>query len=162
VKTIERLDSAVHVSWMIRADYPAVLAIERACFDEPWTEDELVRCLRARNQIGMVARHGERILGYMVYAAMQKELRVLNFAVHAEFRRRGVGRAMADKLRAKLSPSRRPRLKLKVRETNLDAQLFWRAMGYRAVKIIRNPWPDLDEHQYLFRYALPKMQTAGQ
>ena len=56
----------------------------------------------------------------------------LNFAVHEDFRRRGVGGQMIGKLIGKLSHQRRSRIMLEVRETNLPAQLFFRTLGFRA------------------------------
>ena len=85
-------DLPVHIRWMIRRDMPSVLAIEQECFEFPWYEDDFIRCLRQRNCIGMVAEHGERVVGFMIYELHKAKLQVLNFAVAGEFRRGGVGR----------------------------------------------------------------------
>src|SRR6516165_11547963 len=106
----------VHIRWMIRRDMPEVLAIEHASFEYPWCEEEFLRVLRQRNCIGMVAEHGERIVGFMIYELHKTKLQVLNFAVHGEFRRQGVGRQMVAKLAGKLSSHRRTRIMLQVRE----------------------------------------------
>ncbi|HHM13020.1 MAG TPA: GNAT family N-acetyltransferase, partial [Planctomycetaceae bacterium] len=101
---------------MIRRDMPEVLAIEKAGFEFPWSEDEFVRCLRQRNCIGMVAETDEQIVGFMIYELHKNRLHVLNFAVHPAFRRRGIGRQMIEKLISKLSSQRRNRIMLEVRE----------------------------------------------
>ena len=93
----------VHIRWMIRRDMPAVLAIEQECFEFPWFEEDFIRCLRQRNCIGMVAEASERVVGFMVYELHKNRLHVLNFAVHEQFRRRGVAAQMAKKLIGKLS-----------------------------------------------------------
>ena len=111
----------VHIRWMIRRDMPEVLAIEHASFEYPWCEEEFLRVLRQRNCIGMVAEHGERIVGFMIYELHRNKIHVLDFATHADFRRRGVGRQMIAKLVGKLSSQRRNRIALYVRETNLHA-----------------------------------------
>jgi len=79
-------------------------------------------------------------------------LHVLNFAVHPQHRRSGVGAAMITKLRSKLSPERRRRLLLEVRETNLAAQLFSRQMKFRAISVLRDFYDDTPEDAYLFEY----------
>ena len=84
----------VHIRWMIRRDMPEVLAIEHASFEYPWCEEEFLRVLRQRNCIGMVAEHGERIVGFMIYELHRNKIHVLDFATHPEYRRRGVGRQM--------------------------------------------------------------------
>ena len=96
----------VHIRWMIRRDMPEVLDIERASFEFPWSEEDFIRCLRQRNCIGMVAEHGERVVGFMIYELHKTRLHILNFAVAADVRRRGVGRQMIDKLdRQALQPA---------------------------------------------------------
>lgn len=62
---------------------------------------------------------------------------------------------MADKLKFKLSNGRRERINLETRETNLDAQLFWRAQGFKVVSVLRDFYDDTTEDAYLFSYRLP-------
>jgi [ribosomal protein S18]-alanine N-acetyltransferase len=144
----------VHIRWMIRRDMPEVLAIEHASFEYPWCEEEFLRVLRQRNCIGMVAEHGERIVGFMIYELHRNKIHVLDFATHPEFRRRGVGRQMIAKLVGKLSTQRRNRIALSVRETNLAGQLFFRVTGFRATDVIREHYPDSGEDAYLMHYHL--------
>jgi ribosomal-protein-alanine N-acetyltransferase len=142
----------VHVRWMIRRDMPEVLAIEEDSFEFPWYEDDFLRCLRQRNCIGMVAEASERIMGFMVYELHKNRLHVLNFAVHPQYRRRGIGTQMARKLIGKLSFDRRSRILLEIRETNLPAQLFFRSLGFRAVSVLRGFYEDTPEDAYLMQY----------
>ena len=144
----------VHIRWMIRRDMPEVLAIEHASFEYPWCEEEFLRVLRQRNCIGMVAEHGERIVGFMIYELHRNKIHVLDFATHHEFRRRGVGRQMVAKLVGKLSSQRRNRIALYVRETALAAQLFFRVSGFRATEVVREHYLDTGEDAYLMHYHL--------
>src|ERR1700676_2718981 len=116
----------VHIRWMIRRDMPEVLQIEQDSFDYSWTEEDFLRCLRQRNCIGMVAEHGEKVVGFMIYELHKSKLHILNFAVHPGWRRLEVRAQMVGKLVSKLSSHRRTRITLEVRETNLAAQLFFR------------------------------------
>jgi ribosomal-protein-alanine N-acetyltransferase len=138
---------------MLRPDMPEVLAIESASFDYPWPEKEFVRVLRKyKNCIGMVAERDEKVVGYMIYALYKSRIDLLNFAVAEDFRRRGFGRRMIKKLIAKLSPGCRRRLLLKVRETNLPAQLFFREIGFRAVAVLRDFYLPYEEDAYSFEF----------
>jgi len=142
----------VHLRWMIRRDLPEVLAIEEKSFEFPWTEEEFHRCLRQRNCIGMVAECENRVVGYMVYELCKTRIHLLNFAVAPEYRRRGVGAQMIQKLTGKLSAQGRTRIVLEVRETNLPAQLFFRACQFRAVAVLRNYYADTPEDAYVMQY----------
>ena len=142
----------VHIRWMIRRDMPEVLGIEKRSFEFPWSEEDFIRCLRQRNCIGMVAEHGERVVGFMIYELHKNRLHILNFAVAADVRRRAVGMQMCDKLVSKLSSQRRTRITLEVRETNLAAQLFFRQNGFRATSVLRDYYDDSPEDAYVMQY----------
>lgn len=141
-----------HVRFMIRRDMPEVNAIERYSFEFPWCEDDFIRCLRQRNVIGMVAERDDRVLGQMIYELHRNRLHLLTLAVHPDFRRQGIGRQMMEKLQGKLSEQRRSRILLEVRETNLDAQVFFRSRGFRAISVMRDFYDDTPEDAYLMEF----------
>jgi ribosomal-protein-alanine N-acetyltransferase len=150
----ERELMRVHIRWMIRRDMPEVLQAEQSSFEFAWTEEDFLRCLRQRNCIGMVAECGEKVVGFMIYELHKAKLHILNFAVHPDFRRRGVGSQMVAKLVSKLSSHRRTRITLEVRETNLAAQLFFRAQDFKAVRVLRTYYEDSGEDAFLMNYKL--------
>ena len=142
----------IHIRWMIRRDMAEVIAIETESFEFPWSEDDFVRCLRQRNCIGMVAEHGEKVVGFMIYELHKNKLHILNFAVHPAWRRLAVGAQMVAKLISKLSSHRRTRITLEVRETNLAAQLFFRHQEFKAVRVLRGFYEDSGEDAFLMEY----------
>ncbi|MCA9218598.1 MAG: ribosomal protein S18-alanine N-acetyltransferase [Planctomycetales bacterium] len=159
----EKRELRVHIRWMIRRDMPEILEIERASFEFPWTETDFVRSLRQRNCIGMVAECNERIVGFMIYELHKTRLHILNFAVHPDHRRCGIGSKMTGKLVSKLSNQKRTRILLEVRETNLMAQLFFRKVGFRAISVLRDFYDDSVEDAYLMeRLYQPTVQEALQ
>ena len=152
-----RVTCAVAVRWMNRSHMPAVREIENHSFEFPWSEEDFIRCLRQRNCIGMVAEVGKQVVGFMIYELHKTCLRVLNFAVHEDCRFKGAGTAMVKKLIGKLTAERRRLIVIEIRETNLDAQLFFRRMGFRAVDVSRGFYEDTPEDAYIFnfRYKSP-------
>lgn len=143
---------SVHIRWMIRRDMLSVLAIENKSFEFAWSEDDFIRCLRQRNCIGTVCELDDEIVGFMIYELHKNRLHILNFAVSPEFRRSGVGSQMIGKLLGKLSYERRNRIMLEVRETNLNAQLFFRDRGFKAISVLRDFYDDTTEDAYLMQY----------
>lgn len=142
----------VHIRWMLRRDIPEVIAIEKECFEFPWSEDDFVRCLRQRNCIGMVAEHEEKVVGFMIYELPKTKIHLLNIATATAFRRQGVGTQMAAKLVSKLANQRRNKIVLEVRETNLNAQLFLREIGFKAVSILKDFYETWNEDAYQMQY----------
>lgn len=143
---------ALNVRWMIARDLDRVMAIERASFEFPWTQKQLVGCLKQRNIVGRVAELDDAVVGFMVYELTRRRITVLNLAVDPAERRRGVGRRMVGKLAGMLKIGCRNRITLVVRESNVPAQLFFRACGFRAVAILRGFYDDTPEDAYEMHY----------
>ena len=153
----------VVLRWMIERDFQEVIGIEEARCAWPWTQQDLAGCLRRKNCIGQVAeiyepqtkRHGA-IAGFLIYELAKGELGIVNMAVHAACERQGVGTELVGKLVALLSPQkgRRKKIVAEVRETNVEAQLFFKALGFKAVAVIDSPYIENDEDGIAFEYRL--------
>ena len=150
----------IHVRWMIRRDMPEVLAIEHEAFEFPWSDEDFTRCLRQRNCIGMVAEMADSVVAFMIYELHRARLHMINFAVVRSHRRLGIGTHMMEKLCGKLTPDRRSRVVLEVRETNLPAQLFFRTLGFRATSVLKDFYQDTTEDAYLMEYSLESQPAA--
>ncbi|WP_437231187.1 ribosomal protein S18-alanine N-acetyltransferase [Planctomicrobium sp. SH661] len=144
----------VQIRWLIRRDMPEVLRIEQSSFGSPWSDEDFLCCLRQRNCIGMVAEHNHQILGFMIYELHKSRLHILNFAVAPETRKQGVGSQMIMRLVDKLSQQRRNEIILEVRESNLDAQLFFKKQNFKAVCVLRRHFDDTEEDGYIMQFKL--------
>lgn len=151
------------VRWLIRDEVAAALAIEQAtCPIQPWDETELLMNLRCRNVIGMVAeylpcypcRTPRHIVGYEVYQLCKHHLELLKCAVHPDSQRQGVGRQLVETLKRKVVHFRRRSLAVNVWESDLAAQLFFKAMGLQAVSVVRRPESMRDEDAYRMVWQL--------
>jgi [ribosomal protein S18]-alanine N-acetyltransferase len=128
--------TALHVRWMMPCDMPHVLDMEFEGFEFPWTQLDFLRILRLPDCRGQVAEVAGQRAGYMVYEVNARRIRLLNFCVGHDWRRRGVGAAMVAKLRS-IQGNRPTRIVTECRESNLPAQLFFRSQGFRAVEVLR-------------------------
>lgn len=152
----ERKRLKTQIRWLIRRDMPETLEIEKLCFEFPWSEEDFLVCLRQRNCIGMVAEYEGFIVGFMVYELHKSRLRLLNLAVSPWAQRKGVGQQLIKRLQDKLAQQRRRQIIATVRETNLDAQLFFRSQGFKCVAVLRGSYDDTDEDGYEMLYNLPR------
>ena len=125
------MDSSPNIRWMLHRDMSSVIEIENKSFDDPWSAQEFSKTLMSRNS-GLVAEVNKSIAGFVVYELHKTHLVISNLAVAPEFKRQGIGKAIIDRLKDKLSVSRRWFIEACVRETNLQAQLFFRSMDFRA------------------------------
>lgn len=140
------------VRYCVRRDMPSLLAIESESFEHPWNEDNFIAQFRQRNSIALVAETTDhQVIGYVIYELTKNRIDIVNLAVGPEFRRVGAATRLVDSLKRKLSPERRVRLSLEIRETNLCGQLFFKSCGFLANRIIRNHW-DTGEDGYVMQY----------
>ena len=146
------VNKLIQIRWLIRRDMPEVLQIERDSFPQPWTDEDFLCCLRQKNCVGMVAEWDHQIVGYMLYELHRSRLTLLNLAVLPKARRKAVGALLINRLKDKLSPERRSSIDLDVRETNLDAQLFFQSRGFVATGVIGGHYPDTCEDAFSFIY----------
>lgn len=140
------------IRWMIRKDMPDVVHISQECFDQPWTEQDFLTCLRQRNVIGMVADLGHEVAGFHIYELHKHKLRLLNLAVAPKYQRQRVGTQMLQRLTGKLSAIWRTTIELEVRESNLVAQKFFASCGFRAVYVFRDFYEDTGEDAFQFKF----------
>lgn len=127
-----------HIRWMIRRDMTEVLEIDKQSYLEHWDEEDYVLQIRQRNMVGMVAEDntacGVPIVGLMVYSLHRGLYCIERFAVHGDYRRRGVGSAMMRKLLGKLSRDK-PIARVWLESTNLVGNEFVRGHGFKCKKI---------------------------
>lgn len=97
----------------------------------------------------------------MVYECHEYKMQIVNFAVHPNWRRRGIGVQMVSELVSKMTIHRRTHITMELRETNLAAQLFFQQQGFRAVRVLRNFYEDTGEDGYLMEYRLAKEEEVN-
>lgn len=135
--------------WLVQKDMDRVLEINEECFDSSWTQTDLIQLLRRVDCIGMVVEAKDDVLGYAIYVLRPNKIELTSLAVCPRHQRTGVGKFILDKLALKLAPSRRSRIEIEVRETNLPAQLFLKRHGFLAEEVRTNRFSDLGEDAYL-------------
>lgn len=155
------------IRFLIRRDLQDVLDIEWSSFGDPWTEAEFMTALKKRNMIGTVYESENTIQGFMLYTLHQGRLEIVNIAVHPDYRLRGIGLQLLERLKAKLSPERRTRVAADVTEQNLPGQLFFSSCGFRCVGIKKDVYESSDgefSSAYRFEHSIvprPSIRNAN-
>lgn len=141
--------------WIVRRDIARVMEIEKACYDEPWAEEQFEKVLNESGCIGVVAEVVGVPVGFIFYTLRKKSVELRNIAVLPQFRRLAIGSSMIRNLLAKLDIGPRRRVFVHVRETNDPAIYFFRSLGFLATGVSRGFFRDHDEDAYEFEYRLP-------
>lgn len=122
--------------YMIKRDYEEILEIEAESFDEPWGSAELASILKDKDNsvIGITCEYQEKVIGYYIYRAVKTKMDIIRFAVHPDYRRQGVGESIMSNIKNKLQYMKFKYASATIDEYNLEAQLFFRALGFKYIK----------------------------
>jgi [ribosomal protein S18]-alanine N-acetyltransferase len=125
------LTARVVVDPMRFEDVPAVHEIERMSFRTPWPAYAFEQELRG-NRLAryVVARAGDRVVGFAGIWLMVDEAHVTTFGVHPDWRRQGIGRHLLFNLAELSAAIGARRMTLEVRASNLGAQALYRSFGF--------------------------------
>jgi ribosomal-protein-alanine acetyltransferase len=128
------------------ADTAALVAIERRCFSDPWSEVAFREALSSQWTFALVAEGARGPAGYLIGREAAGSGEILNLAVAPEFRRRGIGDALLDEGLRGFRHRMATEVFLEVRESNHSAQALYLARGFRPVgqraSYYRNPRED--------------------
>lgn len=116
-------------------DLADVVAMERACYSDPWPGSSFA-ALPANDRVCfIVARDAgnDRLLGFAVAWHVLDEGELANLAVAPECRRRGIGQALLDAVTTDALGRGTSQLYLEVRESNSAARALYSAAGFREV-----------------------------
>ena len=107
-------------------------AIEQGVFADPWSTQDFRDCL-ASDAVFLVAENADQVAGYVVAIDAADEGEILNLAVAPQGRRRGLGRALVERVLDVLSERGARQIYLEVRESNAPARRLYAAHGFREV-----------------------------
>lgn len=102
-----------------------------------------------------VAECDGAVAGYVVTRAMADEGEILNLAVAADQRRRGVGRRLAGTALEQLAASGARTVYLEVRESNAAARRLYGSLGFAEVGRRQGYYRRPTEAALILRAAIP-------
>jgi ribosomal-protein-alanine N-acetyltransferase len=117
---------------MRHEDLPAVVALENASYEFPWSQGVFADCLKAGHPCWVLCVDGE-IAGYGVLSVGAGEAHVLNLCIGAAWRGQGLGRHLLLRLLDVVRWNGARRVLLEVRPSNPVAQRLYASIGFREI-----------------------------
>jgi ribosomal-protein-alanine N-acetyltransferase len=117
--------------------------IEKECFgEEAFTRNQIAKLITDYNSISLIAREERRIVGFIV-GMMYPDRKafnghILTVDVSASHRRRGIGKALLQKIEGIFAEKGVRACVLEVREDNAAALGLYRRLGYKEVGRLTN------------------------
>ncbi len=136
----------IAIAGMTLEDVKGVQEVERASFPIPWPANAFRHELTAnRNARYIVARDGDRIVGYAGLWLMVDEAHITTFAVHPDARRRRIGERLLQRLFEIAHDMGAEWLTLEVRASNIAAQRLYEKYGFKRAGVRRRYYSDNSE-----------------
>ena len=147
---------------MRQSDIPDVMAIEGQVFTTPWTEAMFRQEVRGVfNSHTIVARLDDQLIGYQIAWFIEEEVHLVNIAVHPDHQSWGVGALMLDRLIDAAITDGMRIVTLEVRESNVDAQRFYRKFSFHVIGIRKSYYSDNREDALLMVLDLEEYQRRA-
>lgn len=127
---------------MSKGDVDAVAALEKRCFESPWSPGQFRHELKipfSKTTLAWIDQPvPARVVGYICRWIVGDEVSILNVAVDPEFQRRGLGRALVNLVLDEARIRRATQVLLEVREKNDAARLLYTSLGFTASGVRSN------------------------
>ena len=111
-------------------DVEAIALIEALSFKTPWTQEMVLSEMKEPISHFTVAEQGGVVIGYFGYLHILDELHILNVAVAPDFRGRGIGKRLLDRLVEEARALSVRAVTLEVRESNHTAIRLYERTGF--------------------------------
>ena len=141
---------------MVLADLDEVMAIERTSFKHPWSSHFFLEELQMACARSILAQINRQIVGYALFWVLPDEVDIHNIAVHASFRRQGIGQALLQHVAAEARSRNASRVTLEVRVSNIAAQKLYESVGFTRTGLRKGYYSDDGEDAVLMALELPR------
>jgi ribosomal-protein-alanine N-acetyltransferase len=119
------------------SDIPEVITIENESFSTPWSEVSFFSEINNPASICRAALSGDSLIGYVCASCILYEGRILNLAVRPDYRRKGVGKMLAQSILKELRTCGCKKIFLEVRASNTVAIRLYESIGFRMLSLSR-------------------------
>jgi len=143
------------------ADAPALAAIERRCFSDPWPLDGFREVLAMPGCVALVMTAGDEPCAYFLAREILGTAEVLNLAVVPDHRGQGLGRALLEAGLAAVQSRGGTEIFLEVRASNTVAQALYRSRGFRVSGRRRGYYRRPEEDALVLRLQIEPARPNG-
>ena len=134
-----------------------VLEIANQSFTHPWTkemfENELLKNPFSEQ---ILLRAEGRVAGYLFMMSLFDECHVMDFAVHPQFRRKGMGKKMIFHLIETVRMKKINRIFLEVRSSNIPALMLYQQSGFMNIAVRKGYYSNPKEDALILQWKAPE------
>jgi ribosomal-protein-alanine N-acetyltransferase len=139
---LKRKDNSINeitIGDMTGEDIGGAMAIERASFPTPWSEEMFCRELKLSFSRSLVARIREKgqegIVGYVIFWVVAGEIHLHNVAVRKEWQKKGIASALMGEMIRRACREGAFHATLEVRRSNDGARKLYEKFGFTLMGV---------------------------
>ena len=117
------------VSLMDHSDLKEAYEIEKQTNPSPWSKENFFSSYEVGHK-SLVCRIDNVIVGFIIFSVINKEMHLLNIAVHTEHQKKGIGSLLMDTMLKQASVMGVLKVYLEVRSKNEKAILFYKKYNF--------------------------------
>jgi ribosomal-protein-alanine N-acetyltransferase len=137
-------------------DIPAIVAIERELFIDPWEQAIFLEALSYYPTTYFVAVCDGKVAGFIVGGLENTGENVYghlcNLGVNPAYQHRGIGTLLVNRIEHQFAFELATGVQLEVRLSNTAAQRFYRGLGYREVFRIANYYANIEDAVVMMKW----------
>ncbi len=147
----------MQIEMMNKGHIDGIMEIENESFAIPWSRSSIEKELKNNFAIYAVAIENNKVLGYGGMWHVVNEGHITNIAVHKDYRRKGIGQAIIEKLVEIAEEKEMIGLTLEVRKSNTPALELYKKNGFKLEGIRPEYYEDNKEDAYImWKYLIPE------
>ena len=117
------------VSLMDHSDLKDVYEIEKQTNPSPWSKENFFSSYEVGHK-SLVCKIDNIIVGFIIFSLINKEIHLLNLAVHTEHQKKGIGSLLMETMLKQASVMGVSKVYLEVRSKNEKAILFYKKYNF--------------------------------
>jgi|TARA_B110000014_G_C19971833_1_gene503103 [ribosomal protein S18]-alanine N-acetyltransferase len=122
---------------VVKSDLPEILQIENECHYSPWSKNNFVDAINAKN-LFTVIKSNNIVVGYSVALVTLDECQLLNIAVKSDHQKIGLGSMMLEILINYCKENSLINIFLEVRYSNTSAISLYNKFGFNELGVRNN------------------------
>lgn len=134
----------IEIARMTSDDLEGVFEVEKTAFPIPWPissfEEELKNILATY----LIAKKGDKIVGYIGLWFIMDECHITNVAVHSDYRKQKIATKLVNEMLKLCKEHFTTYVTLEVRKNNLPAQCLYKKFGFREEAIRKEYYKNPD------------------
>lgn len=134
---------------MTERDVPQIAALEKVCFTKGWSEKSFYDEMKNSLAYYLVAKVDDKCVGYAGFWNVSGEGGITNVAVLPEYRQKGVGSRLIERLIDLGKELNLDLLTLEVRKSNIIAQHLYKKFGFEVLGERKRYYSDNGEDAYI-------------